>query len=218
MNPVELFTLDNLIKKYNTDELGISYAHGLMTSLLCSPDPIMPSTAYPFIVGDGENMAEFESEEEMDETFKLLIGLNNEIAQELHEKCLSALLTIEEQESYSPDDAAEWCWGFIDGTLLWPNNIMEDGSEEELMMFVPITMLSDPEAFFEGASESEDEIEQALQDCTDNLHKFASVIYHNYHGEDDEEQGEAGPKKTKVGRNDQCPCGSGKKYKKCCGA
>ncbi|MFL9936308.1 SEC-C metal-binding domain-containing protein [Paraburkholderia sp. RL18-103-BIB-C] len=22
----------------------------------------------------------------------------------------------------------------------------------------------------------------------------------------------------KVGRNDACPCGSGKKYKKCCGA
>jgi len=25
------------------------------------------------------------------------------------------------------------------------------------------------------------------------------------------------PKKEKIGRNDQCPCGSGKKYKKCCG-
>ena len=26
------------------------------------------------------------------------------------------------------------------------------------------------------------------------------------------------PKKTeKVGRNDLCPCGSGKKYKQCCG-
>ena len=24
------------------------------------------------------------------------------------------------------------------------------------------------------------------------------------------------PKKAKVGRNDPCPCGSGKKYKKCC--
>jgi len=22
---------------------------------------------------------------------------------------------------------------------------------------------------------------------------------------------------TKIGRNDPCPCGSGKKYKKCCG-
>jgi preprotein translocase subunit SecA len=25
-------------------------------------------------------------------------------------------------------------------------------------------------------------------------------------------------KDSKVGRNDPCPCGSGKKYKKCCGA
>lgn len=24
------------------------------------------------------------------------------------------------------------------------------------------------------------------------------------------------PKAKKVGRNEQCPCGSGKKYKKCC--
>ncbi|MBQ7140638.1 MAG: SEC-C domain-containing protein [Bacilli bacterium] len=24
-------------------------------------------------------------------------------------------------------------------------------------------------------------------------------------------------KSTKVGRNDACPCGSGKKYKQCCG-
>jgi len=25
-------------------------------------------------------------------------------------------------------------------------------------------------------------------------------------------------KEKKIGRNDPCPCGSGKKYKKCCGA
>ena len=25
------------------------------------------------------------------------------------------------------------------------------------------------------------------------------------------------PKKVKIGRNDPCPCGSGKKYKNCCG-
>ena len=25
-------------------------------------------------------------------------------------------------------------------------------------------------------------------------------------------------KEEKIGRNDPCPCGSGKKYKKCCGA
>ena len=28
---------------------------------------------------------------------------------------------------------------------------------------------------------------------------------------------QAATKPKKVGRNDPCPCGSGKKYKKCCG-
>jgi len=34
---------------------------------------------------------------------------------------------------------------------------------------------------------------------------------------DDEDEPEAAVS-AKLGRNDPCPCGSGKKYKKCCGA
>lgn len=36
--------------------------------------------------------------------------------------------------------------------------------------------------------------------------------------EEQPEQPAEAPKSAKVGRNDPCPCGSGKKYKKCCGA
>ena len=32
----------------------------------------------------------------------------------------------------------------------------------------------------------------------------------------DQPRARASPQHTKVGRNDPCPCGSGKKYKKCC--
>ena len=32
-----------------------------------------------------------------------------------------------------------------------------------------------------------------------------------------EGMGAAPAKKRKIGRNELCPCGSGKKYKKCCG-
>ena len=32
-----------------------------------------------------------------------------------------------------------------------------------------------------------------------------------------DQMGAAQPKKRKIGRNEPCPCGSGKKYKKCCG-
>ncbi|MFP4039423.1 MAG: preprotein translocase subunit SecA [Desulfosudaceae bacterium] len=39
------------------------------------------------------------------------------------------------------------------------------------------------------------------------------------HGEPDEQQKQPVKRKgEKIGRNDPCPCGSGKKYKKCCGA
>ena len=36
-------------------------------------------------------------------------------------------------------------------------------------------------------------------------------------GEDQAESKTIRHQKDKVGRNDPCPCGSGKKYKKCCG-
>ena len=40
----------------------------------------------------------------------------------------------------------------------------------------------------------------------------APVIFMNRGEEATREQ-----KSSKIGRNDPCPCGSGKKYKKCCG-
>jgi uncharacterized protein YecA (UPF0149 family) len=45
-----------------------------------------------------------------------------------------------------------------------------------------------------------DPLHQSLLKLTDNLTKLAD---------------EKSPK-SKTGRNDPCPCGSGKKYKKCC--
>jgi preprotein translocase subunit SecA len=37
-------------------------------------------------------------------------------------------------------------------------------------------------------------------------------------GEADEKKKPVVRKQRKIGRNEPCPCGSGKKYKKCCGA
>jgi len=79
-----------------------------------------------------------------------------------------------------------------------------------------------------GLSEGESELVQLALDQRLLLHGLEPVFYPD---EDDEEHvhdencehdhdgahaGEAMP--AKVGRNDACPCGSGKKYKKCCGA
>lgn len=68
-----------------------------------------------------------------------------------------------------------------------------------------------------GFSDSEIEMKhpnpQSALDSEDNL------VYHGSHGEEDPEKRPETFTRggDKVGRNDPCPCGSGKKFKKCCG-
>jgi preprotein translocase subunit SecA len=77
---------------------------------------------------------------------------------------------------------------------------------------------------------SASEIDQAAESMNDDLAKLADVQYQ--HAAPDQEvaslTGDPGdaielipaPVRTgpKIGRNDPCTCGSGKKYKNCCGA
>lgn len=67
----------------------------------------------------------------------------------------------------------------------------------------------DPDDFMEdfGATDDED---------YDDVEDFGSAAFH---GEDDFDDEEPPPKlvvRSRTGRNDPCPCGSGKKFKKCC--
>jgi preprotein translocase subunit SecA len=48
-------------------------------------------------------------------------------------------------------------------------------------------------------------------------HDVAHSIYHVGIAKEAPKKKEAVPVGKKVGRNDLCPCGSGKKYKHCCG-
>jgi preprotein translocase subunit SecA len=53
------------------------------------------------------------------------------------------------------------------------------------------------------------------------VHEEASAMGYGGVAEESRTAGKKQPVKraeAKVGRNDPCPCGSGKKYKKCCGA
>jgi uncharacterized protein len=113
-------------------------------------------------------------------------------------------------------DAEAWCWGFWEGMELRPDSWNPIWESDVAPLMRPIYLL--------GA----DEIEEAeLKEVDDPVkgHKLALEIEANLPAiykfwlplrksavqtiKRDE---------PKVGRNDDCPCGSGKKYKKCCGA
>jgi preprotein translocase subunit SecA len=61
-------------------------------------------------------------------------------------------------------------------------------------------------------------LEQVAQEELEHEDKSDQL---QYSGGGEEESGSNQPyrrKERKVGRNEPCPCGSGRKYKKCCGA
>ena len=59
---------------------------------------------------------------------------------------------------------------------------------------------------------------QLLKRKSDELPKKTPRPMHMSHGEEGAKPETVRRTSKKVGRNDPCPCGSGKKYKKCCGA
>jgi len=56
----------------------------------------------------------------------------------------------------------------------------------------------------------------AVQPAKEEIEYKEPVMNYNLGG-DGSQSGEQKKKDKKIGRNDPCPCGSGKKYKKCCG-
>jgi len=72
----------------------------------------------------------------------------------------------------------------------------------------------------DGLSEDEEETVAVALDRRLEREGFEAVFFPpEEHEHEDEAEAAAEPAKSeKVGRNDPCPCGSGKKYKKCCGA
>jgi preprotein translocase subunit SecA len=64
-----------------------------------------------------------------------------------------------------------------------------------------------------GVSTSVDDLEEAFQ-----RRKRRELEQARMAGAGDRQVQQVVRSGAKVGRNDPCPCGSGKKYKKCCGA
>lgn len=117
-----------------------------------------------------------------------------------------------------------WAMGFIYGWELWPEDATED--EEILELLRPISRCipeenyspddETPEAaeklktFLEGLHREDDPttLEDALYDIVKAVFDMKAKLMPNKPIRREE---------PRVGRNDPCPCGSGKKFKQCCG-
>ena len=147
------------------------------------------------------------------------------------------LLYAKEDDENGPSDYLPWCQAYLAGVDAADEDWFEflgekEGDEgdddeeqseeisyldERLFPLMVLTGEAEGAAREHGEDWPEgEEREQIASDCEDDLPQAVTDIYRFWlakRGTHTIRRGE-----PKVGRNDPCPCGSGKKYKQCCGA
>ena len=195
---------------------------GFFAALACCPDLVMPSEYMPVIQSgkteDGDMV--FEDMKDVQRFMDLVSQHWNYVNHQLNENPAYLPLVHENEEGkYSGND---WANGFISGINMrrdiWSELI---NSEEHGGSMVPIWALAyenHPDADIRPFDEPiNDEKREDLI-----VHAAAGVM--RMHAYFFGQRNSYVPKsetyvrrQKKVGRNEPCPCGSGKKFKRCCG-
>ncbi len=205
------------------DCMQLSDLDGFLAGIVVSPELIMPSEWTPVIWMDGG--PSFNDMKQAERIMGTVMGRYNEIIRQLDH----------DPDSYSPILyegpggtllAADWAEGFMDAFGLrvdaW-DALFED--EEGRYLIGPIMALlhdKDGKPFITGTLE---EMRQIREESAQSLSFVVKDIYDFWKARRNPSDDLGSPFNDnhrpfgqKVGRNEQCPCGSGKKYKRCCGA
>jgi uncharacterized protein len=200
------------------DGMTMDALHGYLTALVIGPEEVPMAEWLPRAWGSfAAEGPRFSSEKQSQRIIGLIARFMNEIAItfEVAPKEFEPLYCEHEWEGRTLIDAEAWAWGFWEGIDLRAQAWAPIWNSSLADLMQPIYLL--------GAEEIEDQ-EMTLVDDPLKRHKLAIEMeaaippiqrFWAPHRKSAVAQVQRG--QPKVGRNDPCPCGSGKKYKKCCG-
>jgi uncharacterized protein len=222
LTDAELDRLGNFLNAGESDNaMNLEELDGFFAALIAGPEAVMPSEYLPEIFGgDLSEASVFTSPEEADEIMALMMRHWNTIAETLLKGEVHVPLLLEDEDGTAHGN--DWARGFMQGMHMrhdgWAR-LIED--EEHGGCLLPMMMLchehdEDPEMRPEPISP------EKREDVV--VHMAAGLMGAYRYFRDGRRDGvgstfksEPGRTASKVGRNAPCPCGSGKKYKKCCG-
>ena len=218
LREVEFDRLGEFLEGMGESAMNLEMLDGFFAALICGPESVLPSEYLPHVFG---KELVFESNEQATEIIGLLMRHWNTIASTLAR-------TLEKDDVYLPvlfenaDGVApgnDWAQGFIRGVRLrtdsWDEVI---GSDETPGPIFPMLILAH-EHDFDPASrppeikpEFRDELLQTMIVALTQIYRYFAPHRQSIASVPLRRQG------PKVGRNDPCPCKSGRKYKHCCAA
>lgn len=200
---------------------------GYLTAIIVGPTNLNLSQWYSGIWGSREEVSpDFETMEEAQRIMQMIMRHYNGIIESLeydadtHESIFNAVSPGDKSREFI--DAELWAVGFMEGLALcradWQPLFDDPRGLERL---TPIRLLG-------GDDLSENELAQVenpaqREELASHIQASVASIYRFWlpHRQAIYELQQARTvtrEHPKVGRNDPCPCGSGKKFKKCCGA
>jgi len=221
LTDTELDQLSAILARFGDERsMNLEQLDGFLAALICGPELVPPSKYLPEIWGD---QTVFEDASSAQVFMSLLVRHWNAIADTLNSGEAYLPLLLEDESGITQGNG--WANGFLRG--------MEFGKEDWALLFedeehggslVPIFALAnehnpDPElrSYHQpiGAELREQLIVGAAAGTMQIYRYFkAQRFLHN-----DPLGNMTTSRRTmpKIGRNDPCPCGSGKKFKQCCG-
>ena len=194
---------------------------GYMTAIVIGPTTLPPSQWFPGIWGDGGKDAPvFESEDEAKFIMGLIIGHYNDLAQGIEQERHEPIFDRCDSGEYL--EAEKWASGFMKGIALCRRDwqaLFDDPRGPEWM--APIRLLGggapqEEEPAGIATPQQRHELALKIGASVAAIHRF--WLPHREASQKISLSGTYQREQPKVGRNDPCPCGSGKKFKKCCGA
>lgn len=192
------------------DCMELSTLDGFLTALAIGPELVKPSEWWPKVWGDHE--PEWSTPAEAEKIFQIIVLRYNEILRAVS----AGTKFFEPLFLESPDGdivvADDWAIGFMEGVSLrraaWEPLF---ASTDHAVHIAPIMALAMDDLVLH---DTEDKEVLELRDAAPDLIPAAVIemdrFWKKARGHYDQ--------KEKPGRNDPCPCGSGKKHKKCCGS
>ncbi len=219
----ELIELDDILARREVEDtsMDIGMLHGYLTALAIGPVTVMPSVWMPRVwdVWEGKVQPAFETIGQAQRAMELIMRLNNELAMVFADDPASFEPLWERDDNVAPDI---WCRGFIMATMHYESH-WQPLRDAHIDWFAPFADMVEG-GKIEGLSNSEiddyflglfEAIDERIFDIYDYwLPQRGVHVLRSAAAPVVVSRRRATPK---MGRNDACPCGSGRKYKKCCG-
>jgi len=225
--PLDHVDSDALDKYLRSDRsppnsMMLSELDGFLTGIAIGPDLVRPSEWLPRIWG--AEAPEFADLDEANAILGLIMARHNEILREIADHALAPIFWIDRNGTVI---AADWAEGFLEAIRLradgWEPLFRSERDGRFLFPILSLCRDKDGDLLLDLPKPADGHIVELAQELIPGCVIKIAAYWRRKGPRQISMSYSTGPQSeprrsaTKVGRNAPCPCGSGRKFKRCCG-